>query len=442
MNPIDVARRLFDSPSRTFSVRLWDGTRLPPGREAGVQGDVVLRRPEALAALAPPVVELDLSEAYLDGDLELEGDAIALLEAAALWEGPHVSLTLVPAVVGALAHRLRRAPWSRFVPGSSPKGSFTTPARRVHSVERDRRAVQHHYDVSDEFYRLFLDPDLVYSCAYFATGRETLEDAQRAKLDLVCRKLALRPGERFLDVGCGWGSLVAHAASRYGVQAVGITVSEHQVNEARRRAGGEGRIEVRGADYRRLAATERFDKVASVGMMEHVGRKRLDAYFSEVERHLVPGGLFLNHAIADTSRGESTVPWTSRRDGAGFIARYIFPDGDLVPLRLVVSAAERAGFEVRDVESLREHYAETLAAWLGRLEARQAEAERLVGVRRTRVYRLYLASSAAAFRVGRIGVYQLLLAKRTREGRAKDVPRCRAEWYGPPPEPLSRFTRA
>ena len=441
MDRIAAASRLFESPTRTFAVRLWDGTRLPPGRDEGVPGELVLSRPEALAALAPPVVELNLAEAYLDGDLELEGDAIALLEAASLWEGPRLTLTLLPAVAGAVAQRMERRPWRRFLPGIARTGAFPVPlGRPVHSLARDRSAVQHHYDVSDEFYRLFLDPDLVYSCAYFATGRESLEDAQRAKLDLVCRKLALRPGDRFLDIGCGWGSLVAHASARYGVDAIGITLSEHQLAEAHRRfAAPDGpRVEIRGADYRRLDPEERFDKVASVGMMEHVGRKRLGDYFSAIERHLVPGGLFLNHAIADTSRGELTLPWTSRRGGAGFIARYIFPDGDLVPLRDVIRAAERAGFEVRDVESLREHYAETLAAWLGRLEANRAAAEQLVGVRRTRIYRLYLASSAAAFRVGRIGVYQMLLAKRTSQGRTKDVPRCRGEWYEPVTAPAAR----
>jgi cyclopropane-fatty-acyl-phospholipid synthase len=242
-------------------------------------------------------------------------------------------------------------------------------------------------------------------------------------------------------VGCGWGSLVGHAVRHYGVDAVGITVSEHQLAEARRRlvtAERAGRVEIRGADYRRLGPEERFDKVASVGMMEHVGRRRLGAYFSSIERRLVPGGLFLNHAIADTSRGEATVPWAVQRRGAGFIARYIFPDGDLVPLRDVVRAAERAGLEVRDVESLREHYDETLTAWLGRLDGNRERAERLVGVRRTRVYRLYLASSAAAFRIGRIGVYQVLLAKRTTRGRAEGVPRSRRDWYVPRQAPALR----
>jgi cyclopropane-fatty-acyl-phospholipid synthase len=452
MDASQAAAHLFESPSRTFAVRLWDGTRLPPARDGGVRGEVVLARPAALSALAPPVTEQRLSEAYLEGDVELEGDAVELIAAAALWEGPRPRLALLPAVGTALVQRAVGTPLAmgtrlleRVLPGrdpapraanGEPEGVFTSRARRrLHSVTRDGEAVRHHYDLSNDFYRLFLDDSLTYSCAWFRTGAETLEEAQRAKLELICRKLSLREGERFLDVGCGWGSLLAHAARHHGVRAAGITVSENQAAEMRlalASAGTARPIEVLTTDYRDLPEGTVFDKVASIGMMEHVGRERLPAYFSGIARRLVPGGLFLNHAIADIS-GENTVPWASRARGTGFIERYIFPDGDLVPLRVVVSAAETAGFEVRDVESLREHYAETLVAWLGRLEARLAEAERLVGRRRARAYRLYLASSAAAFRIGRISVFQLLLARRTADGRAPGVPRCRGDWYAPAP---------
>jgi cyclopropane-fatty-acyl-phospholipid synthase len=298
-------------------------------------------------------------------------------------------------------------------------------------VRRDREAVRHHYDVSDDFYRLFLDDALVYSCAYFPEGGETLEAAQRAKLDLVCRKLALRPGERFLDVGCGWGALVEHAAAAYGARARGITVSANQLATARgrlARAGTGATVEAR--DWRTLEPGAPFDKIASVGMMEHVGRARLGAYFRSVHRLLRPGGLFLNHAIADASGGRRTLAWAHQR-GGGFIWRYVFPDGELLPVSEVVAAAERAGFEVRDLESLREHYAETLAHWLARLEARFDEAVAIAGERRARLYRLYLAGSAVGFRLGRTSVYQLLLARRTPSGRAEALPRCRAEWYRP-----------
>jgi cyclopropane-fatty-acyl-phospholipid synthase len=424
MDPVRTAAEVFQGPGRSFAVALWDGTVLPPARDEGIRGRVVLRRPRALEALLPPS-EHRLSEAFLDGDLELEGDAIALLAAAARWEGPGLRASLVPP---ALRLALRRAL------ARSGEGGFAGSLGSVHSLSRDRAAVQHHYDLSDDFYRLFLDRDMVYSCAFFARGGETLEEAQRAKLELVCRKLALAPGERFLDVGCGWGALLEHAAVRREAEAVGINLSENQLAACRSRLArlpAGTKASVVAADYRGLRPDRPFHKAASIGMMEHVGRGRLGDYFGAVHRLLEPGGLFLNHAIADASGDQTTIPWASRAEG-GFIDRYIFPDGDLVPIPLVVEAAERAGFEVRDLESLREHYEETLAVWLGRLESRLGEAEALVGPRRTRAYRLYLASSAAAFRVGRISVYQLLLARRSGSGRLPALPRSRGAWYLPP----------
>jgi cyclopropane-fatty-acyl-phospholipid synthase len=418
-----MAAELFASGSRSFAVRLWDGVVLPPARDEGVRGAVVLRRPEALEAFLPPAAEHRLAAAFVDGAIDLEGDAIALIEAAARWSGPRPSLAVA---VPALALWVRRALRRR-----RPAPLEARLRGRLHSVGRDRDAVRHHYDVSDAFYRLFLDEGMVYSCAYFPSGGERLEDAQRAKLDLVCRKLALRAGERFLDVGCGWGALVEHAGVRYGARALGITVSATQLAFARERlARAAPRVEaqVREDDYRTLRADEPFDKVASVGMMEHVGRARLDAYFEAVHRLLRPGGLFLNHAIADAGGEAPTLPWAGQR-GGGFVWRYIFPDGELLPVAEVVAAAERAGFEVRDLECLREHYAETLAAWLGRLEARFEEAVAIAGERRARLYRLYLAASAVGFRLGRTSVYQLLAAKRTPGGRAEALPRSRAAWY-------------
>jgi cyclopropane-fatty-acyl-phospholipid synthase len=428
---IRAAAQLFDGPLRTFAVRLWDGTFLPPRGPTSVAGEVVLRRPGALDAFVPPASEPGLAEAFIDGDLELEGDAIALLEAAARWDGPRLRPELARAVASVAVSRTL----------ALVLGRRDVLRGRMHSVDRDRAAVRRHYDISNDFYRLFLDQDLVYSCAWFRTGTETLEEAQRAKLDLVCRKLALRRGERFLDIGCGWGALVAHAARRYGATALGFTNSGRQLEEGRERLarGGSGATVVAG-DYRTFRPDAPFDKVASVGMMEHVGRQRLDAYFAAIHRLVAPGGLFLNHAIADAQAGLRTVPWATR-PGGGFIERHIFPDHDLVPLGAVVSAAERAGFEVRDVESLREHYAETLAAWLARLERRFDEARILVGPRLARAWRLYLASSAAAFRLGRITVFQVLLARRTAAGQTHGLPRSRDAWYRdaePEPAPARR----
>jgi cyclopropane-fatty-acyl-phospholipid synthase len=428
MDPVRIASDLFDSESRSFAVRLWNGMALPPRRDAGIRGTVVLRTERAVEAFFPPAAEVRLAEAFLDGALELEGDAIGLIEAAARWTGPRPSLsTLLPALAVVARRALRRA---------RPAPLEARMRGRLHSVGRDRDAVRHHYDVSDAFYRLFLDEGMVYSCAYFPTGGERLEDAQRAKLDLVCRKLALAGGERFLDVGCGWGALVEHAGARYGARAVGITVSATQLAYARdrlARLGPRAEVGVREDDYRTFRSEAPFDKVASVGMMEHVGRARLDAYFAAIHRLLRPGGLFLNHAIAEAGEGAPTLPWAGQQ-GGGFIWRYIFPDGELVRISEVVAAAERAGFEVRDVECLREHYAETLAAWLARLEARFAEAVEIAGERRARLYRLYLAASAVGFRIGRTNVYQLLAAKRTATGRAETA-RSRAAWYDDAPTP-------
>jgi cyclopropane-fatty-acyl-phospholipid synthase len=421
MTPIRIASQLFSGPTRPFAVRLWDGSVLPPARDAGVRGCVVLRDPRALEAFLPPAAEHRLAEAFLDGQIELEGDAVEILVAAERWEGPRPGFALA---APALALLLRRA-----LRGRSPGELEAHLDGARHTVPRDSAAVRHHYDVSDDFYRLFLDEEMVYSCAYFPREGEALEDAQRAKLDLVCRKLALRPGDRFLDIGCGWGALVQHAGERFGARALGITVSAKQLAEARRRValhGNGAEIAFEPADYRTLRADAAFDKVASIGMMEHVGRARLDAYLAAIHRLLRPGGLFLNHAIADASGGAPPLRWARPRRG-GFIERYVFPDGELLPIGEVVTAAERAGFEVRDLECLREHYAETLGHWLARLEARYDRAVALAGERRARVYRLYLATSAAGFLTGRVSVFQLLLAKRG--GAAPGLPRTRADWY-------------
>jgi cyclopropane-fatty-acyl-phospholipid synthase len=297
--------------------------------------------------------------------------------------------------------------------------------------------VRHHYDVGNDFYALWLDERCIYSCAYFPTGTEDLAAAQEAKLEHICRKLRLRPGEQLLDVGCGWGGLLEYAATRHGVSGVGITLSEPQAAGARARLAAAGvgdrvRVEVR--DYRDLPPAWQFDKAVSVGMREHVGAARLPAYFAAVHGALRPGGLFLDHGIVRGGGAEAqgAAAWLRsrlwRRDA--FVRRYVFPDGELVPLGTLLGVAERAGLEARDVEGLREHYARTLRCWVARLEAAHAEAAALVGEHTYRVWRLYMAGTILGFERGRLTLIQTLFAKPL-PGGAVVVPASRADLYRP-----------
>jgi cyclopropane-fatty-acyl-phospholipid synthase len=288
--------------------------------------------------------------------------------------------------------------------------------------------VQHHYDLPSAFYRLWLDERMVYSCAYFPTGKETLDEAQAAKLEHICRKLRLRPGERLLDIGCGWGGLALYAAERYGVEVTGITLSEEQLQEAReraRQAGLGGKVRIEPLDYREVGG--QFDKVVSVGMAEHVGRANLGRYFQAAFERLRPGGLFLHHAIAQGPVRRKTPAWAASGE---FMRQYIFPDGEILPLWVNLQEAETAGFEVRDVEDLREHYARTLRLWRERLEANCPRAAELVGPERVRLYRLYLAGSAHQFRFGHLAIHQSLLAKPGEDGQV-ELPPNRADLYRP-----------
>jgi cyclopropane-fatty-acyl-phospholipid synthase len=297
-----------------------------------------------------------------------------------------------------------------------------TPAGARHTVHRDREVVRHHYDVSNEFYRLILGPSMVYSCAYFDEPDGSLEDAQERKLDLICRKLDLRPGEHLLDIGCGWGSLLLHAVTRYGVRATGVTLSEPQAELARERAAALGvsdRVEIRVADYRELAGRQ-FDKIASVGMYEHVGRTELGRYVQTVTELLRPGGLLLNHGIARLDSGPAG-PKT-------FIVRYIFPDGELHPVADLIATMQDHRLEVRDVESLHEHYAITLRRWMDNLLHRRAEAEAMVGGERVRAWELYMLGSALSFEDDDITVYQVLA---TRLGGRHDLPLQRSALLAP-----------
>jgi cyclopropane-fatty-acyl-phospholipid synthase len=436
-----VLDRLFPPP-RHFTVRLWDQTEfLGSGRS---DFTLVLNHPAALRRMLTPPVELALGEAFIYGDFDLEGDIFAAVSLMDSLFGRAFS----PGDVIALARELRALPR-----GTSERQIGRGPARLRglrHSLERDRTAIEYHYNVGNDFYALWLDRNMQYSCAYFHTGSEDLDTAQEQKMQHICRKLRLHPGERLLDIGCGWGGLALYAARHYGVAVVGVTLSQNQVDYAQEqiaRTDLEDRVEVRLLDYRD-AGPEPFDKIVSVGMFEHVGRSHLPEYFAHAYRLLKPGGLFLNHGISirslirySTGANSSGRPEVRARKtslgqrlagrfilGTGaFMQSYVFPDGEVIPVSEVNLAAEQAGFEVRDLESLREHYALTLRRWVSRLEAHRGEAIRVAGETTYRVWRLYMAASAYGFESGANNVNQTLLA-RPAAGKSS-LPLTRADLY-------------
>jgi cyclopropane-fatty-acyl-phospholipid synthase len=380
--------------------------------------------------LLPPS-ELHLGEAYVRGDVDIEGD----IEAAAGLAEQLRARIATPREIARIVACATRLP-------RDDSGHETAHRRREHlrvvgrkhSRRRDQEAVRSHYDMGNDFYSLWLDRALVYSCAYFPSGNEDLDSAQSAKLDHLCRKLRLAPGERLLDIGCGWGGLIRHAAAHYGVEALGITLSERQAALAREKIRADGlerhcRVEVR--DYRDFPPGTTFDKVVSVGMFEHVGRAKLPTYFRQAARLTKPGGLFLNHGIVRArDRDEGWRRWLRRalwREGK-FKDRYVFPDGELVPHDEAVRDAESAGLETRDVETLRDHYALTLRQWVRRLEVARGTAEKMVGAQAYRVWRLYMAASAYAFASGKLSLAQVLLGRPDEHGHV-EIPRSRADIY-------------
>ena len=404
-----------DGP-KDVGVRLWDGTLWPDERPR--RATLVLKHPGALRQMFLSGNEVGLAEAYLYDDFDVEGDIEAIFYAAESLEEKVKDWRWK----FALGKDLLRLPAAeRQVSGR--RGRARLRGRR-HSIERDRQAISYHYDVSNDFYALFLDERMVYSCAYFHSPDEDLDTAQERKLDYICRKLRLKPGQRLLDIGCGWGGLVIHAAQHYGVEALGITLSEPQAELANQRiaeAGLSDRCQVKVLDYREVNDWEGFDALASVGMFEHVGEDLLEVYFRQAFRLLRPGGLFLNHGIAH----RATDPKTK---GPTFSNTYVFPDGELVPISTTLRVAEAVGFEVRDVESLREHYALTLRHWVRRLEAHHEEALRYVDEPTYRVWRLFMSGSAHGFTVGRLNVYQSLLVKQGPRGES-GLPLTRADLY-------------
>ena len=402
-----------------FSVRLWDGTVWPEG-VASPEFVLVLNHPGSLRRMFLPPTELNLGEAYIYGDVDVEGDLVEGFSMADYLLGLDLG---VSGKLG-LARQLIGLPTAAS-PREGRQAAEVSGTR--HSRSRDRQAIAYHYDVSNDFYALWLDKRMIYSCAYFAGPDHDIDAAQERKLDYICRKLRLQPGERLLDIGCGWGGLVIYASQHYGVDALGITLSQPQVDLARARieqAGMADRCRVEVQDYREVAPDVPFDKLVSVGMFEHVGERRMREYFQQARGLLRPQGLFLNHAIA---RPGWLPSMTHRKT---FSNRYVFPDGELVPVSLSARVAEETGFEVRDVESLREHYALTLRRWVHRLESQHDEALRYVDEVTYRVWRLFMSGSAYNFECGGHNVYQTLLVKPGSRGEC-GLPLTRDDLYHP-----------
>ncbi|WP_405555157.1 class I SAM-dependent methyltransferase [Streptomyces sp. NBC_01171] len=424
---VSVAEQLLGAPL-PVRVRAWDGSQAgPPGAPV-----IVVRNRRALRRMLFKPGELGMARAWVAGDLDIEGDLYTALGAMAglLWEhhdeggGRSLADTVRDPAARAAVRDLIRLVGPPLPP--APPREEVHRRRHLHTRRTDKRAISHHYDVGNDFYALVLGPSMVYSCAYWEapeTGA-SLESAQRDKLELVCRKLGLKPGQRLLDVGCGWGSMAVHAAREHGVSVVGITLSQEQAAFARKRVADEGltdRVEIRVQDYRDVRDGP-YDAISSIGMAEHVGAERYLDYARDLFGLLKPGGRLLNHQIARRPQQDETA-----YEVDAFIDSYVFPDGELAPLGTTVTMLERAGFEVRDVESLREHYARTLRAWVTNLEGDWARATRLAGFGRARVWRLYMAASALAFERNQIGVNQVL-AVRTPETGTSGLPARTRTW--------------
>ncbi len=399
-----VLKILFGDVKRNFTIRLWNGMTMDPSPGQESEFTLVVNHPCAIwHALVPPN-DLSMGEAYIYNYMDIEGNIYAiypLLDSITRKFHDPVSV----AKLGAALLHLRK--YKDDCEKIAPANKAAELKGGKHSKERDRQAISYHYDVSNEFYKLFLDKNLVYSCAYYPTGEEDLDTAQELKLDYICRKLRLKPGEKLLDIGCGWGALVIHAAKHYGVQALGITLSKNQYEYANERIKAEGledtcRVEL--LDYRDAGPEGSFDKLVSVGMFEHVGEEKLQTYFEKAWRLLKPGGLFLNHGIA--------CRWKDCKFRKNSLTnKYVFPDGQLVAISTTLKYAEKVGFEVRDVESLREHYARTLRFWVSNLERNHREALKYVDEPTYRIWRLFMSGSAYGFEIGRHNLYQTLLVK-------------------------------
>lgn len=448
MQSMDFLDSVFASyPRRDFAFRLWDGTLWqkkptppPPSSssssdtyQTNVNGEentvvkpkftVVLNHAAALRRMFLPPSDDRFGLAYTLGDFDIEGDTGGALDL-----GRHLWETWRWYDIFISAFKLIRLP-------SSPNSTSSHMAQlsgSVHSENRDRNAIQFHYDMGNDFYQLWLDSRMVYSCGYFKSPQDSIEDAQLNKLDIICRKLRLRRGETLLDIGCGWGALAIHAAKHYGARVTGVTLSEEQVKLGRQRVASENlsdAVSIKLCDYRQVDG--QFDKIVSVGMVEHVGRSHLHEYFSKAYALLRPGGVFLNHGITLLHDNFKSP----RQVRNGFFARYIFPDGDLQPLPYILKFVADANFEIRDIETLREHYELTLQRWTDKFLASEKEVVQLVGRETFRLWKLYLLAAGWGFKVGLHGIYQTLLFKADESRTATPhLPLTRDDWYIPAEE--------
>lgn len=404
-------------PDPRFAFRLWDGSIWTRAPDASPIFTIVLNHPGALRQMFLPPSDTRLALAYVHGHFDILGD-----RGSALNLGKHLWESWTWSDIA----------WSAIRLISLPRGEGADIGEKldgaVGSLERDREAVQWHYDISNHFYALWLDRRMVYSCGYFRDVKESVDQAQWNKMEMLCRKLGLKKGDRVLDVGCGWGALVSYMGKYWDVDVLGITVSQKQLEGAKERVknmGVEANVRVELMDWRQLEENN-FDKIVSVGMIEHVGRANLEPYFQKMFALLKPGGVMLNHGITLLHDPFKSV----REVRNGFFAKYIFPDGDVQPIGYVLERAVRVGFEIRDVESLREHYGKTLKCWLERFEKNEEEIVEMVGMKKFRLWRLYLLSAGWGFDKGLHSIYQTILYKAGESGSGwPDLPMTRDEWY-------------
>ena len=420
-----IADKLASTIDLDARLKLWDGTLLPLGRDVKSELSIEIAGPGVIAAILRKPTLDNIIRHYVHGHIELSGGTLLDLGRSLNRGGRSVRIKGLEALK--LASGLSPflfEPSHREQDTGAFGGNITGQGRKTAD---NKDFIQFHYDLSNDFYALFLDPEMVYSCAYFTSWEGSLEQAQVDKLDMICRKLRLKPSDRFLDIGCGWGGLVCHAAKNYGVTAHGITLSEEQLALARAKAerlGLSDRVTLELVDYSNLTGT--FDKIASIGMYEHIGLDNIPAYMKKMRQLLSEDGLFLNHAISRRAKKRSLMPDRLRPEQRA-LAKYIFPGGALDDIGHTVHAMERAGFEVHDVEGWRMHYARTCSLWHDRLMARKDEAIALVGEAKYRIYIAYLAGCALAFERGTARLFQTLVSKSAK--RPPPLPPTRADLY-------------